>query len=82
MNKLSDAFTDEQVLHRNMIVDLKHPSGATSKGPGNPIKLSRTSEESFSEPPLLGQHTNTVLSSLLGYSEEDIEALKTDGVIG
>lgn len=82
VNKLSDAFTDEQVLHRNMIVDLKHPSGATSKGPGNPIKLSRTSEESFSEPPLLGQHTNTVLSSLLGYSEEDIEALKTDGVIG
>lgn len=82
VNKFSDAFSDEQVLHRNMIIDLKHPNGASSKGPGNPIKLSRTNEESFSSPPLLGQHTHSVLSDILNYSEEAIEDLKNNGVIG
>ncbi len=82
VNKFSDAFSDEQVLHRNMIIDLKHPNGASSKGPGNPIKLSRTNEESFSSPPLLGQHTHSVLSDILNYSEEAIEDLKNNGVVG
>ena len=40
--------------HRNMIVELRHPDGRRTKGPGNPIKLSRTNEESFSAAPLLG----------------------------
>jgi CoA:oxalate CoA-transferase len=36
------------VLARNMVVELKHPDGVSTRGPGNPIKLSRTDEESFS----------------------------------
>lgn len=65
VNNFGEALNDEQVLSRNMVIDLKHPSGASTKGPGNPIKLSRTGEESFSAAPLLGEHTATVLSDLL-----------------
>lgn len=82
VNKFSQALSDSQVLHRNMVIDLKHPSGKSTKGPGNPIKLSRTNEESFSAPPLLGEHTTEVFSSLLGMSETDINKLKESGVIG
>jgi len=82
VNSFSQALSDEQVNHRNMVIDLKHPSGSSTKGPGNPIKLSRTSEESFSAAPLLGENTSEVLQSLLHYSEEQIQQLKTDGVIG
>lgn len=82
VNSFSQALSDEQVLHRNMVVDLKHPSGSSTKGPGNPIKLSRTNEESFAAAPLLGENTNEVLKSLLGYDEQKIEQLKSDGVIG
>jgi CoA:oxalate CoA-transferase len=81
VNLFSEALTDEQVLSRNMVVDLKHPSGASTKGPGNPIKLSRTDEESFSPAPLLGQHTDTILGELLGYTNVDIERLRADGAI-
>jgi crotonobetainyl-CoA:carnitine CoA-transferase CaiB-like acyl-CoA transferase len=81
VNRFDEALADEQVLSRNMVIDLKHPSGASTKGPGNPIKLSRTDEESFSPAPLLGQHTDAVLSELLGYGEEDIERLRNDGAI-
>lgn len=81
VNKFGEALNDEQVLSRNMIIDLKHPSGASTKGPGNPIKLSRTGEESFSAAPLLGEHTATVLSDLLGYADNEIERLRQEGAI-
>ncbi len=81
VNKLSEALADDQVVYRNMVIDLEHPNGAKTQGPGNPIKLSRSDEESFSPPPTLGQHTNDVLSSVLGYSEDQIEKLRAQKVI-
>ena len=82
VNKFSQSLSDEQVLHRNMVVELKHPSGKTTKGPGNPIKLSRTNEESFSPPPLLGADTDDVFKELLGYDDAKIAELKASGVVG
>jgi len=82
VNQFSQALSDEQVLHRNMVIDLKHPSGAATKGPGNPIKLSRTDEESFTAAPLLGEHTDEVFKDLLGYDEKKLSDLKSKGVIG
>ena len=81
VNQLSQALADQQVQHRNMVVDLQHPSGSATKGPGNPIKLSRTNEESFSPAPLVGQDTEQVLKELLNYDEQRIASLKADGVV-
>lgn len=81
VNSLDEALADEQVLSRNMVVELSHPEGGSTRGPGNPIKLSRTSEESFSAAPLLGQHTDQVLRELLGYSEEQMGSLRASGAV-
>ena len=81
VNSLSDALSDEQVLHRNMVIDLKHPSGSSTKGPGNPIKFSRTNEESFKAAPCLGQDTISVMSELLQMSQERIDSLLATGAI-
>ncbi|HEY7775846.1 MAG TPA: CoA transferase [Kineobactrum sp.] len=82
VNKFSQALSDPQVLHRKMVVELKHPDGSSTRGPGNPIKLSRTGAEEFAPAPLLGQHTTEVLSALLGMTQGQIEAMKERGVIG
>lgn len=82
VNRFSQALSDPQVLHRNMVVELSHPNGAVTKGPGNPIKLSRSGEESFSPAPLLGQDTNRVLASLLGLTDEELSGLRDEGVVG
>jgi crotonobetainyl-CoA:carnitine CoA-transferase CaiB-like acyl-CoA transferase len=82
VNRFSQALSDEQVLHRNMVVELKHPNGKSTRGPGNPIKLSRTGEESFTPAPTVGQNTNEVLTGILGYDEARIASLKNDGAIG
>lgn len=82
VNGFSQALADPQVQHRNMVIDLQHPDGASTRGPGNPIKLSRTAEESFTPAPLLGQHTEDVFTGLLGCSAEEIQGLRDRGVIG
>jgi CoA:oxalate CoA-transferase len=81
VNKFSQALSDPQVLHRQMVIDLKHPDGKTTRGPGNPIKLSRNSEESFSAAPHIGQQTEQVLSGILGYDDAAIAALREKGAI-
>ena len=81
VNKFSDALSDEQVLHRNMVVEVFHPEGGSVNMPGNPVKLSQNSEEIFTPPPLLGQHTQEILESLNGYTKEQIESLIEEGVI-
>jgi len=81
VNQFSQALADEQVLARNMVVELRHPGGQSTRGPGNPIKLSRSDEESFSPAPLLGQHTDAVLAEILGYPQERIDALKDARIV-
>ena len=82
VNRFSQALDDPQVRFRNMVVKLKHPNGNFTHGPGNPIKLSRSDEESFSEAPTLGQHTTAVLFELLGYDETRLTTLRDEGAIG
>ena len=81
VNRFSEALGDEQVLHRNMVIELKHPDGKSTRGPGNPVKLSRNNEESFSPAPKLGEHTDSVLGQLLGYKPDQISTLRQLGVI-
>jgi crotonobetainyl-CoA:carnitine CoA-transferase CaiB-like acyl-CoA transferase len=51
VNNLEQALTDEQIIYRNMMVNVDHPDGGSVKLPGNPIKLSLNNEDSFSSPP-------------------------------
>jgi crotonobetainyl-CoA:carnitine CoA-transferase CaiB-like acyl-CoA transferase len=63
---LDEVFNDPHILHRQMLVELYHPSLGKVKQVGIPIKLSATPGEVRSTSPLLGQHTEEVLLSL-GY---------------
>ena len=81
INSFSQALSDEQVIHRNMVVEVDHPDGGKVKMPGNPIKLSYTDEDSFSPPPHLGQHTKETLIEWCNYSELEINELIKKKVI-
>lgn len=73
---------DECTKVRKMIVELKR--GDTSiRVLGNPIKMGGAlPEEEWGLPPSLGEHTNSILNNLLGFSIDKIEKLKEEGVIG
>jgi len=81
VNRFSDALNDEQVRYRNMVVELRHPGGDSTWGPGNPIKLSRSGAESFTPAPLLGQDTDEVLREIFGIDGARVAELRQTGVI-
>ena len=78
---ISELFSDKQVLHREMLVKVKHPSVGTIDQIGIPMKFSETKPEIKRPPPVLGQDTREVLSTLLGYSETEINKLEQKRVI-
>ncbi len=71
-----------QVQARGMVVSLPHPTAGTVKVTGSPIRLSDTPAEVGPAPPLLGQHSDEILSEILGMSQEEIDRLREQGVIG
>ena len=81
INKFSDALNDEQVKHRNMIVEVEHPDGGFVKMPGNPVKMSYTNEESYSSPPHLGTNTREILKNWSKYQDDEIESLENEKII-
>lgn len=81
VNSFAQALSDVQVLARNMVVEIAHPNGQTTTAPGNPVKMSATYEDTFDPPPLLGQHTNEILQTLLGLPDSEIQLLKEKGVV-
>ncbi|NND45421.1 MAG: CoA transferase [Xanthomonadales bacterium] len=81
VNTITQAMEDPQVVHRNMIVDLAHPNGETRKGPGNPVKLSRSGGEAFAPAPELGTDTERILAEVLGLNADQVDGLKQKGVV-
>ena len=81
INTLKDVFADPHVQARNMTLEMDHGSGATVKVIANPVKLSATPPTYRSAPPVLGEHTDAVLSGILGMSAVEIETLRAKGVL-
>lgn len=74
-----EAFSDPQVLHRDMVVEVEGPQGKLRQVPF-PVKLSDTPAKIRSPPAPFGAHTNQILGDL-GYTEEQISEFKKSGVI-
>jgi crotonobetainyl-CoA:carnitine CoA-transferase CaiB-like acyl-CoA transferase len=81
INNIAQTFEHPQVKHRKMKVELPHPLSGTVPLVANPIHLSKTPIDYRSAPPMLGQHTQEVLSTLAGMTEADIQALSAKGAI-
>ena len=79
---LMSMVDDPQVRANDMIIEAQSPDGVSLKLVGTPIKLSETPSSLRYAPPLLGQHSDEVLSELLGYTPAQLFALRDSGVIG
>jgi len=79
--QLNQTVEDPQTKARNMIVTMEHPTAGTVRLPNFPIKFSKTPGEALMPAPTLGQHNEEILTKLAGYTKEEIETLKRNGVI-
>ena len=80
VNSVREALEDEQVLAREMIVEIDHPVFGRMRQVASPIKT----EGAITAPapaPRLGEHTDTLLQDVLGYGAATIERLRATRVI-
>ena len=76
---IQELLEDEQVEANGLSVELEHTLAGKVKMVGPIIGMSDTPLEATSASPALGEHTNEILLSM-GYSQEEISGMKTDGV--
>ncbi len=81
INNLAEVFADPQIKARQMVTDWHHPLHDGLQLVSSPIKLSATPVRADLPPPLLGQHTEEILRSLLAYPDAKLSDLKSSGVI-
>jgi crotonobetainyl-CoA:carnitine CoA-transferase CaiB-like acyl-CoA transferase len=74
-------FTDEQVQSRGMEVKVKHKFREDLSLIRNALTFSGTPIKDYKAPPLLGENTDDVLKSKLGYDEAKLADLKKSGII-
>ena len=78
---VDQVFKAPQVLHREMLVQVEHPTAGPVRMAGIPVKFSATPASVRLPPPLLGQHNEEVLESWLGMNNEEISELKRKTVL-
>jgi crotonobetainyl-CoA:carnitine CoA-transferase CaiB-like acyl-CoA transferase len=81
INDVAQVFADPQVVARGLAFSLPHALAGQVPQVASPIRLSATPVEYRHAPPLLGEHTQQVLSRVLGVSPQALEVLKTAGVV-
>lgn len=81
VNDVAEAFADPQVVARGMKVEVSHPEAGKLPLVASPLRLSATPVEAYAPPPALGEHTDHVLSRLLGKTGEEIAALRGCGAV-
>lgn len=71
----------EQLTSRGMVIEMAHPTAGMVKNIDSPFRFDDSNEDEHFAPPLLGQHTNQILSELLHLSAEELDTLQARGVI-
>jgi formyl-CoA transferase len=81
INSVEQVFEHPQVLARNMVLEIEHPTAGALRMAGIPYVMSGTPASVRLAPPLLGQHTDEILRERLGLSPERIAALRESGAV-
>lgn len=78
---IDQVFQAPQVLQRDMLIEVDHPTAGKVRMAGIPVKFSVTPASVRMPPPLLGEHNDAILRTWLGMSAASIDELKREKVI-
>lgn len=81
INNIAKVFDDPQVQSRGLRIDVPVPDATPVTLVGDPMRLSATPVGYELPPPTLGQHTEAVLSEVLGLTNVDIAKLRQSHAI-
>jgi formyl-CoA transferase len=77
---MGEIAEDQSLRATGTVVEVDHPTRGKYLTVGNPVKMSDSITE-VRRSPLLGEHTEEILTEVLGYSAEEYAAIKSSGAI-
>ena len=81
VNRIDQVAADPQVAARGMIVEVADPAGKKLKVVNSPIRLGRNETAVWGASPGLGEDTAAVLTGMLALDEDEVEAMRREGVV-
>ena len=78
---VDQVFRSHQVLQRQMVTEVEHPTAGKVSMAGIPLKFSDTPPSVRLAPPLLGQHNEEILRTWLRMDDNEIVDLQSKGII-
>lgn len=81
LNTIAQVFADPQVAALGLIQEMAHITAGVVRVPGPAVRFSAFDQAARMPPPLHGEHTGQVLSRILGLGGDEIERLRSDGVV-
>ncbi|MFZ9264499.1 MAG: CaiB/BaiF CoA transferase family protein [Polynucleobacter sp.] len=81
INNFKEVFENEQVIARQIKMEMPHPTAGKVNLVRSPMRLSETPVVENRPPPLLGEHTHEILQEKLGLTEAQIKHLKDQNII-
>jgi len=81
VNDLTQAYEELRYTSPDMVQSINHPSLGKLTQLGVPFQFSTSTADIRQPPPMLGQHTDEVLTGILGYEASEIAALREKQVI-
>ncbi|KAL1006775.1 hypothetical protein UPYG_G00076930 [Umbra pygmaea] len=81
INSIRQVFSEPQVAHNGLILEMNHPTAGRIAVPGPAVRFSTFESKEPIPPPVIGQHTVQVLRDSLSYSDGVINQLLASGTV-
>jgi formyl-CoA transferase len=81
INSIDQVMDDPQVLSREMVIEVEHPTAGSIKMVASPLKIPTAPPVVRLAPPMLGEHSAQILHELLGMDEHSVAKLREAGVV-
>ncbi len=81
INSIDQVMNDPQVLARDMVIEVEHPTAGSIKMVASPLKIPTAPPVVRLAPPMLGEHSSQILHELLGMDENSVAELRQAGVV-
>ncbi|AEH37074.1 CaiB/BaiF CoA transferase family protein [Halopiger xanaduensis] len=81
VQSVKEVIHDPHLEEREMVVEIDHPTEGEIRVPGTPIRLSESAKPDIEPAPRKGEDNDEIYRERLGLSEDEIERLRSDGVI-
>lgn len=81
INNINEMFDNEQVIARNLAMEVEHPTAGIMPLLASPLNVITSPPKVRYAPPLLGEHTEEILITVLGYDQQQIKSARSEGAI-